>query len=238
MAAHPPLPPLLAEGKTWAVLDKPAGLAVHPGPRTPFSLEDLLPALSLHGVVPQPVHRLDRDTSGCLLVSRRPSAHRTLAGAFAAGDVDKTYWALVEGPLPGDRGRVVAPLGKRSTAAGGWRMVADAAGRAATTHWRRVGRAGDLALVEFRPETGRTHQIRVHATLLGGGTALLGDPVYGRADPRGMMLHARALAFPEPQTGARVEVVAPLPLRFRLPGLEVWNDDAGSKKPEDGPERA
>ena len=225
MAAHaPPSPPplpILAEGKTWLVVDKPAGLAVHPGPRTPESLEDLLPALQQHGVVPQPVHRLDRDTSGCLLLSRRASAHRTLARAFAAGEVAKTYWALVQGELGAAEGRIDAPLSKRSTAAEGWRMVVDDRGQAAATRWRVIGRAGPLALVEFRPETGRTHQIRVHATLMGMGTALVGDPVYGRAHALGMMLHARALGFAEPQSGARVEVVSPMPGRFRLPGLEM-----------------
>jgi tRNA pseudouridine32 synthase/23S rRNA pseudouridine746 synthase len=93
-------------------------------------------------------------------------------------------------------------------------MVADPRGQAAATRWRRIGHVGSLSLVEFRPETGRTHQIRVHATLLGPGTALAGDPVYGRASPAGLMLHARALAFAEPQSGERIEVVSPLPPRF------------------------
>lgn len=215
------LPPLLAEGKTWAVIDKPAGLAVHRGPRTPESLEDLLPGLARHGVVPQPVHRLDRDTSGCLLMAYRPSALRTLSRAFAAGEVEKRYWALVEGQLPAEAGRVEAPLLKVSTARTGWRMVADPRGQAAATQWRRIGRVGALSLVEFRPETGRTHQIRVHATLMAEGTALVGDPVYGRAGAQGLMLHARALGFAEPQTGERVEVVAPLPARFRVAGLDA-----------------
>lgn len=225
MVATPPPIPILAEGKTWLVVDKPAGLAVHPGPRTPDSLEDLLPALALHGVVPQPAHRLDRDTSGCLLLSRRASAHRTLSRAFAAGGVAKLYWALVTGTLPSGAGRIDAPLLKRSSAIEGWRMVPDPRGQRAATRWRQIGQVGELALVEFRPETGRTHQIRVHATLIGMGTALVGDPIYGQADPRGMMLHARALGFAEPQTGLRVDVVAPVPARFRLAGVELPEAD-------------
>jgi tRNA pseudouridine32 synthase/23S rRNA pseudouridine746 synthase len=218
MATDTPLPPLLAEGKTWLVIDKPAGLAVHPGPRTPHSLEALLPRFAQHGVVPQPVHRLDRDTSGCLLLARRPSAHRALARAFSEGAVEKVYWALVAGPVTAEKGRIEAPLLKTSSAAQGWRMVVDPRGQTAATRWRRIGQIGATSLLEFRPETGRTHQIRVHSTLLGPGTALVGDPVYGQADARGMLLHARALAFAEPQTGAWVEVVAPLPTRFGAEG--------------------
>jgi tRNA pseudouridine32 synthase/23S rRNA pseudouridine746 synthase len=219
MADPLPLPAVLATGKTWLVIDKPAGLAVHPGPRTPESLEDLLPALAQHGVLPQPVHRLDRDTSGCLLLARRASALRTLSRAFATGTVTKRYWALVEGELPADIGRIDAPLAKRSSRAGGWRMVADPTGQAAATRWRRIGTAGALSVVEFSPETGRTHQIRVHATMMGKGTALAGDPVYGQGGAGGLMLHARLIGFAEPQTGAPIEVTAPLPARFRVPGL-------------------
>jgi tRNA pseudouridine32 synthase/23S rRNA pseudouridine746 synthase len=221
MADRLPTPAVLATGKTWLVIDKPAGLAVHPGPRTPESLEDLLPALAQHGVPPQPVHRLDRDTSGCLLLARRASALRTLSQAFATGKVTKRYWALVEGELPAEGGRIDAPLAKRSSRAGGWRMVADPTGQAAATRWRRIGTAGALSVVEFSPETGRTHQIRVHATLLGAGTAILGDPVYGRGSAGGLMLHARLIGFAEPQTGVAVEVKAPLPARFWVPRLRI-----------------
>ncbi len=219
MTANRPPIPILGEGKTWLVVDKPAGLAVHPGPRTPDSLEDLLPAFAQHGTVPQPVHRLDRDTSGCLLLARRPSALRTLARAFAAAAVEKVYWALVEGILPAEAGRIDVPLAKRSRPGSGWRMVPDPTGQAAVTGWRRLAAVGALSLVEFRPETGRTHQIRVHATLIGTGTALVGDPVYGRGSPLGMMLHARALGFAEPQTGVRIDLVSPVPARFHAAGL-------------------
>src|SRR3546814_17817297 len=102
------------------VLDKPAGPAVHPGPRTPHSLEDMLDALRFgFQRRPSPVHRLDRDTSGCLLLSRNPRAHRRLAAAFEAGEVGKTYWAVLEGVPEGGGGLIDLPLDKRSTRAEG-----------------------------------------------------------------------------------------------------------------------
>ena len=215
----PPLPPTLASGKTWLVIDKPAGLAVHPGPRTPDSLEDLLPGLAEHGVTPQPVHRLDRDTSGCLLLGRRGSAIRSLSRAFSEGRVSKRYLAIVAGEPAGRSGQVAQALAKRSNKDAGWRMVPDDAGLSATTDWRVIDRRDGLCLVEFRPHTGRTHQIRVHATLIGPDVSIVGDPVYGTAAADGLMLHAAALAFPEPQSGERIEVVAPMPLRFRQRGF-------------------
>lgn len=214
MPMTPPLPPILASGKTWLVIDKPAGLAVHPGPRTPESLEDLLPGFAQHGVAPQPVHRLDRDTSGCLLLGRRASAIRSLSRAFAEGRVEKRYLAILCGTLPGDQGRISRPLMKRSTRAAGWRMVPDEAGQQAITDWRRIGSRDGLSLVEFRPLTGRTHQIRVHATLLGAGTAIVGDPIYGVDGPDGLMLHASGILFPDPQGSERIAVESPLPARF------------------------
>jgi tRNA pseudouridine32 synthase/23S rRNA pseudouridine746 synthase len=223
---------VLAEGPHWLVIDKPAGLAVHPGPKTPDSLEQLLPALARHGVPPQPVHRLDRDTSGCLLLARRPSAARALSRAFVGGVVDKLYWAIIANPPTIDAGVVHAPLAKRSSRSAGWRMQVDPDGQPARTRWQVLARAGGQALIAFRPETGRTHQIRVHATLLGDGAAIVGDPVYGRGDPGGMLLHARALAFPAPPMGERTEVVAPVPSRFRAFAFD-W-ERLGTEPPDFG----
>lgn len=218
------LPPVLAQGRTWFVLDKPAGLAVHPGPRTPDSLEALLPAYAPHRPTPQAVHRLDRDTSGCLLIARRPATLRRLAAAFAAGNVQKLYWAIVDNPPAEQAGRISAPLLKRSTAAEGWRMQVDPAGKPAATTWEVLERHAGRALVAFHPETGRTHQIRVHATLLAPGAAIHGDPIYGTAAAAGMMLHARALAFKDPdcdpdEAGTSIEAAAPCPSRFKALGF-------------------
>jgi tRNA pseudouridine32 synthase/23S rRNA pseudouridine746 synthase len=190
------------------ILDKPAGMAVHPGPTTPHSLEAHLIGLR-QGFVrsPQPAHRLDRDTSGCLVLARHPKALKRLSVLFAAGRVAKTYWALVDGVPEGDAGEVDAPLLKVSTAADGWRMVVDPAGKAATTRWRVLERAAQ-SLIEFTPATGRTHQIRVHAATL--GTPICGDPVYGEgAGP--MRLHARRLVVPYADDRDAIDATAPLP---------------------------
>ncbi len=220
------LPPVIAEGRGWFVIDKPAGLAVHPGPKTPHSLEALLPAYAPGRPLPAPAHRLDRDTSGCLVLARRASVLRRLAAAFAAGQVEKRYWAIIENPPMAESGHVDCPLAKTSTRAGGWRMVEDESGKPARTGWTVLARQDGLALVEFRPETGRTHQIRVHATKLAPGAAILGDPVYGRAHPAGMMLHAREIRFPDPDQPADAgppdmkTAEAPCPGRFLALGFD------------------
>ena len=190
------------------ILDKPAGLAVHPGPRTPHSLEAHLMGLR-EGFVrsPQPAHRLDRDTSGCLVLARHPKALKRLTQLFEAGRVGKTYWALVDGAPEGDHGMVDAPLFKVSTAADGWRMVIDPRGKAARTRWQVLER-GPRSLIAFMPETGRTHQVRVHAASL--STPIAGDPVYGAGEGP-MLLHAREVMVPYVEGGVPVTAVAPLP---------------------------
>ncbi|QMW24363.1 RluA family pseudouridine synthase [Sandaracinobacteroides saxicola] len=197
------------------VIDKPAGRAVHPGPRTPDSLEDDLPDLAEGGrFVPAPVHRLDRDTSGCLLLARRRAALIAFNALWAARGVEKTYWAVVTGKVGGEAGVVDAALAKISSAARGWRMVVRGDGKAARTGWRVLARGDGAALVEFRPETGRTHQIRVHAGLLGEGCAVAGDPVYGDG-VGGMALHARGLGVPALLGEAAFMVTAEPPEGFR-----------------------
>lgn len=206
--------PILHCDDELLVLDKPAGLAVHPGPRTPFSLEALLPGLARRlgqRPLPLPLHRLDRDTSGCLLLARRKSAAARLSRLFEAGQIEKRYWAVLDHLPEEDSGRVDVPLTKVSSAAAGWRMVASPAGKPAQTLWRVLDRTAGL--VEFRPLTGRTHQIRVHATCIGG--AIAGDPVYGSSQGP-LRLHARQLSIPKAD-GTRLVVEAPLPVGW--PGL-------------------
>lgn len=210
------IPTILHRDQHLLVIDKPAGLAVHPGPRTPASLEDHLPELAFgNRRLPVISHRLDRDTSGCLVLARHPKAVRRVAQLFAEGAVTKVYWAILDGLPVADSGSIDLPLAKVSTAAAGWRMVHDPAGKRAVTHWRILDRAANL--VEFRPETGRTHQLRVHAAAL--GHAILGDPVYGSGG-EAMRLHARALTLPFDRA-APLHVEAPLPGGWPVPGAPL-----------------
>ena len=200
------------------VLDKPAGLAVHPGPSTPRSLEDFLRDLrfGFHRP-PSPVHRLDRDTSGCLLLSRNPKAHKRFAAEFEAGRVEKTYLAVLDGVPAEYEGVIDLPLAKISSREAGWRMVPNPDGQRAVTRWSVVAEARDRALVRFEPETGRTHQLRVHAAS-GIGVPILGDPVYGRKAEFTMLLHAASLRLPRGDKPP-IEAVAPLPASFANAGF-------------------
>jgi tRNA pseudouridine32 synthase/23S rRNA pseudouridine746 synthase len=199
------------------VIDKPAGLAVHPGARTPESLEDYLHHLRFgFKRLPLPVHRLDRDTSGCLLLARNPKAHKAFQRAFEDKKVGKTYVALLDGVPEAETGSIDMALGKTSTAEEGWRMVPDERGKAAVTHWRVAAVRDGRAVVVFTPETGRTHQIRVHAAA-GIGIPIVGDPVYG-AGKGPMLLHALSLRV-ERSGKPAIEASAPLPPTFVNAGL-------------------
>jgi tRNA pseudouridine32 synthase/23S rRNA pseudouridine746 synthase len=156
-----PGPPILLQSADFVVLDKPAGLPVHPGPRGGPSVEDWFGLLSRRQSGPWLVHRLDADTSGCLVVALRRPALLAAQALFASGQARKTYWAVVRGEPPGASGIVDAPLLKRSRP-GSWRMVVDPAGQKARTAWRLMGRADGLAWLELHPQTGRTHQVRAH----------------------------------------------------------------------------
>jgi tRNA pseudouridine32 synthase/23S rRNA pseudouridine746 synthase len=204
------------------VIDKPAGLAVHPGSRTPESLEDHLGRLRFgFQRRPLPVHRLDRDTSGCLLLARNPKAHKRFQRAFEDKLVTKTYLAVLDGVPDAEDGVIDMRLAKVSSAEEGWRMVADPKGKAALSRWRRVAAHEGRALVLFSPETGRTHQLRIHAAA-GLGMPIAGDPVYGAG--RGpMLLHARSIRV-EREGKPPIEAVAPLPPSFAYSGFPDAGD--------------
>jgi tRNA pseudouridine32 synthase/23S rRNA pseudouridine746 synthase len=188
------LPPaILFQDQRFVVLDKPAGLAVHAGPSGGPSVEDCFPQLSRRKDGPWLAHRLDADTSGCLLIALRRAALQEAQALFASGAVRKTYWAVVHGEVIGDGGVVTSRL-RRVTGPQGWRVVVDpTAGLAAVTAWRVLGRTGGLTWLELEPKTGRTHQVRVHCATL--GTPILGDGRYG-APAGGLHLLARSILLP------------------------------------------
>lgn len=191
------------------VIDKPAGLAVDRPRAGGESIEGRIDELKIgFRRPPTAMHRLDRDTSGCLLFARNPRARASLQQAFEQRRVQKTYLALVAAEIAEADGVIDLALTKVSSAEAGWRMVARADGQSAETRWRRIATVGGRSLVEFRPVTGRTHQIRVHAREAFGG-GILGDRVYGV--PGGpMLLHASRLVVPR-EGRESIDVTAPLP---------------------------
>lgn len=199
------------------VIDKPAGLPVDAPRDGSMSIENYLESLTFgFQRWPQAVHRLDRDTSGCLLLARNPKAHKRFAAAFEAGAVEKVYLAVLDGVPAESSGTVDMALGKTSSREAGWRMVADAKGKAAVSHWRVVAEKDGRALVEFTPETGRTHQLRVHAAS-GIGIAISGDPIYGNGQGP-MLLHAASLKLAR-DGKASIEARAELPPSFIAAGF-------------------
>jgi tRNA pseudouridine32 synthase/23S rRNA pseudouridine746 synthase len=205
------------------VIDKPAGLPVDAPRAGGESVEARIEELSLgFKRPPVPMHRLDRDTSGCLLFARNPRARAHFQQAFERGEVAKTYLAVVDGVVQGEDGLIDLPVAKVSSAKGVWRMAVDEGGKEAATRWRKIAEADGQSLIEFRPTTGRTHQIRVHAAR-GLGAAIVGDPVYSLPDDAelggmtlpdsGMLLHAWRIAVPR-QRKEMIDVTAPVPDRF------------------------
>jgi 23S rRNA pseudouridine1911/1915/1917 synthase len=206
---------ILYEDAAVIAVNKPAGVAVHAGAGQHAGtlvnrLVHRFQKLSQLGGELRPgiVHRLDKDTSGVLLVARTDTAHRALAAQFAGRTVEKTYLALVHGRLKADSGRITKPIARdpvRRT-----RMTARLAnGREALTDYRVLKRYEKFTYLEVRIGTGRTHQIRVHLSSLGHPVA--GDRLYGAAAGRRLFLHAWGIGFESPATGERERVEAPLP---------------------------
>ena len=204
---------VLFEDHALMVLDKPAGLAVQGGTGTRRHVDGMLQALAADGERPRLVHRLDRDTSGLLVIARTAAAAAKLTAAFRRHQVDKLYWALVVGRPPAAQGRIDRPLAKQP-GRGGERVAASAGGAVAQTDYRVVARAGKVAAwLALKPLTGRTHQLRAHCALL--EVPIIGDGKYGGAAahppgvPKGLMLHAREIRLPHPDGGV-LELSAPL----------------------------
>ncbi|MBL8669382.1 MAG: RNA pseudouridine synthase [Alphaproteobacteria bacterium] len=212
------------------VIDKPAGLPVHGGPGGGPNLEALFDALRFG--LPHPpalAHRLDRDTSGCLVLGRHRKALSKLGKLFQEGRVEKTYWAVVAGKPPAESGRIDQAL-RKLTRKTGWRMVADPAGQTAVTDWRLRGTGDGIAWLELSPRTGRTHQVRVHCALM--GCPILGDPVYGPAPAPTvpLHLHARAVVLPLYPKRDPIAVTAAPPdhMRAALAACGLSESEAGA----------
>jgi 23S rRNA pseudouridine1911/1915/1917 synthase len=222
---------LVYEDAWLLVVDKPAGVVVHPAPGHEHGT--LAQGLVDHGAAgghelrPGIVHRLDKDTSGLLIVARGEEAYRQLVATMERRAITRVYLALVCGALPQDEGTVDAPIGRHVRDRK--RMsLHTTSGRPAVTHFRVLGRAPGYTLLRVQLETGRTHQIRVHFASLGYPVA--GDAQYGRRPrPEGLgrqFLHAAHLAFPHPQDGRQMSFSSPLPpeLRVFLEGLRLPPD--------------
>lgn len=202
------------------VIDKPAGIAVHKGPKGGENLEAAFSGLRF-GLPRDPAlaHRLDRDTSGCLVLGRHRKALERLGQLFKQGKIGKTYWAIVEGGPEQDEGLIDLPLG-RMDASRGWWMKVDPAGQAAQTRWKVLGQkrrdGKDVRLLALSPLTGRTHQLRVHCAAQ--GWPILGDPIYGTAGRDGatpLQLHARSVVIPLYKNKQPICAEAPIPAHMR-----------------------
>jgi 23S rRNA pseudouridine1911/1915/1917 synthase len=216
--------PIAFEDEHLIVVDKPAGLVVHPGAgRSSGTLVHALHGRIAGGDDPERpgiVHRLDRDTSGLMVVARTPEAYERLRELVRARELERTYVALVKGRPRSRRGTIDAPLGRDRFEPTRQSLDSETP-REAVTHFELEGLHGDYALLRVKLETGRMHQIRVHLAAI--GLPVVGDPTYGKADERlaRQFLHAAGLAFDHPVTGERLELESPLPgdLQRFLDGL-------------------
>jgi tRNA pseudouridine32 synthase / 23S rRNA pseudouridine746 synthase len=207
---------LLHRDGMMLIVDKPAGLPVHRGPKGGENLEQHFDALRF-GLPRRPslAHRLDKDTSGCLVLGRHRKALERLMKLFKAGAIDKTYWAIVEGGPGEETGLIDLPLGRLDPDRGWW-MKHDPQGLPSQTKWRVLGRGVDaqgraITWLALEPLTGRTHQLRVHCAV--SGFPILGDPIYGTAEVGGtpLHLHAREIVVPMAKNGEPTRAIAPAP---------------------------
>jgi tRNA pseudouridine32 synthase/23S rRNA pseudouridine746 synthase len=207
---------LLYRDGLMLVIDKPAGLAVHRGPKKrdkgDEALDDYFGPLRF-GLPRDPAlaHRLDKDTSGCLVLGRHRKALALLGKLFKQGKVGKVYWAVVEGGPEMDDGRIEVPLSKLDETRGWW-MKPDPHGLPSATTWKVMGRGHGKTWLALEPLTGRTHQLRVHCAEM--GWPIVGDPIYGSAPRQGgppLQLHARAVTVPISKNKPPVTVTAPVP---------------------------
>ncbi len=187
-----PIIDILTRTNQFLVINKPAGLPVHPGRAGGGSVEDQFPAWRVGKNGPWLAHRLDQDTAGCLVIALKKSALMAAQAAFAGGLAQKEYWALVQGAVAAEAGTVNQPLAKQ-TLARAWKMVPDSSAPPAITDWAVGGRGVGFTWLKLYPRTGRTHQIRAHCAFM--GHPIRGDAVYG-GGAGALMLLARAITLP------------------------------------------
>ncbi|HEP6641440.1 TPA: RluA family pseudouridine synthase [Streptococcus pyogenes] len=212
---------IIYEDDTLAIINKPQGMVVHPSAGHPsgtmvnalmYHIKDLS---SINGVVrPGIVHRIDKDTSGLLMVAKTDAAHQALAEELKAKKSLRKYLAIVHGNLPNDRGMIEAPIGRSEKDRK--KQAVTAKGKEAVTRFTVLERFGDYSLVELQLETGRTHQIRVHMAYIGHPVA--GDPLYGprkTLSGHGQFLHAKTLGLTHPMTGKEMIFTVEAPEIFQ-----------------------
>jgi RluA family pseudouridine synthase len=204
------------------ILDKPPGLPVHAGSGGGATLEASFDALRFEETRrPALAHRLDRETSGCLVLGRGAASLKRLGRLFAGGTVEKLYWAIVEGAPSKDEGRIALPLRAVDAKSHSWRMETNPDGQEAITDYSVLARGEGRAWLALRPRTGRTHQIRVHCAAL--GFPVLGDWIYGRSPAArrppdaALHLHARAIAVPYDPNAPAIRAEAAPPPHMQAP---------------------
>jgi 23S rRNA pseudouridine955/2504/2580 synthase len=221
------------------VLNKPPGLATQGGTKTTHHLDRLLDGIGDERGRPKLVHRLDKDTSGALLVARTARAAGHFAKAFSGRTAKKVYWALVVGVPDSDEGMIDAPLAKQPGTGGEKMQIDEEEGLPARTRWRTIDRAGNrTAWVELQPLTGRTHQLRAHMAAI--GHPIVGDAKYGGPEgfltggiSRKLHLHARQIRIDAPD-GGKIDVTAELPSHFAESLATLgFNPMAGDNMPLD-----
>lgn len=205
---------ILYKDDSIIVINKPAGLAVHKGHGTGENLEQYLEELCFdYPSAPMLAHRLDRYTSGCLILGRNKEALGKIGKIFMARRISKTYWTIVEGNKFKDiQGRIDIPLRKQSALKNSWWMEAHPEGHPSITDYKVMGASGEFTFLELYPRTGRTHQLRVHCQW--AGCPIIGDKVYGNGTKNGditlMHLHARGIIIPIHDKPS-LEIFAPPP---------------------------
>jgi tRNA pseudouridine32 synthase / 23S rRNA pseudouridine746 synthase len=203
------------QDRRFLIVDKPAGLPVHPGRAGGPSVEDFFPIWRAGKNGPWSAHRLDQDTAGCLVIALKKTALLQAQALFANGGVEKTYWAVVRGVPAQSSGIINLPLAK-ITQNRAWKMAGDSAAPKAVTHWRVMGQSGNMAWLEFLPKTGRTHQIRAHAASI--GHPIIGDAVYGGGEGAMHLLARRILLPLDPPVAAEAPVPAHMAVLMKACG--------------------